>query len=54
MIPFLLLLFAVYGRYQFLAEKDVLEVVTVPKADAMTMVSSMDEPSYTVTKHRHQ
>lgn len=49
---FFLLAVLVSARYQFLAEKDIIDVVTLSKEEAEKRIHSGDGPSYILTKRR--
>ena len=42
------------ARYQFIAEKDIIDVVTVSKDEALKRLHPGDGPSYIMTKKRKQ
>ena len=54
MILALLILSIALARYQYLAEDSVVNVLTLPKSEALQYISSSYEPSYIVTKQRHK
>ena len=49
---YFLLAVLVSARYQFLAEKDIIDVVTLSKEEAEKRIHSGDGPSYILTKRR--
>ena len=49
---FLLLSVLVSARYQFLAEKDIFDVITLSKQEAEKRIRPGDGPSYILTKRR--
>lgn len=51
---FLCIIALVFAKYQFLAEKDIIDVVTVSKDDALRRIRPGDGPSYIMTKKRKQ
>lgn len=54
MISYLLLLVVVCARYQYFAEKDIFDIVTLPKTEALQYFSSDTYSSYIITKQRHK
>ena len=56
MQPFLILCIIALAcaKYQFIAEKDIIDVVTVSKDEALRRLHSGDGPSYIMTKKRKQ
>ena len=44
----------VCAKYQFIAEKDIIDVVTVSKDEALKRIRPEDGPSYIMTKKRKQ
>ena len=54
MLLFLLLLALGTSRYQYLSKGDAIDVVTLPKEDALKAMIDPNSPSYTIVKQRHK
>lgn len=52
MIIFVLFFICVAARYQYLAEQEIINVITLPKEDALHRIHANDGPSYLMTKNR--
>ena len=53
MLLFLLLLAVGTSRYQFLSKGDAIDVITLPKEDALKAMHDPNAPSYTIVKQHH-
>lgn len=52
MILIVLLFICTTARYQYLAEQEIINVITLPKEDALRRINAQDGPSYFMTKNR--
>ena len=52
MILFVLFFICGTARYQYLTEQEIINVITLPKEDALHRISAQDGPSYLMTKNR--
>ena len=52
MILFVLFFICGTARYQYLTEQEIINVITLPKEDALHRIHAQDGPSYLMTKNR--